>query len=59
MRLTRGHVLAVYPSARHPSPKVRPLFDLSSDCYLRLTADGGKMLRKEIALTNARPTSPM
>jgi hypothetical protein len=31
----------------------------SSDYYLRLTADGGKMLRGEIALTNTRPTSPM
>ena len=31
----------------------------SSDYYLRLTADGGKMLRKEIALTSTRPTSPM
>jgi hypothetical protein len=31
----------------------------SSDYYLRLTADGGKMLRKQIALTATRPTSPM
>ncbi|HEX3776140.1 MAG TPA: glycoside hydrolase family 71/99-like protein [Polyangiaceae bacterium] len=31
----------------------------SSDYYLRLTADGGKMLRKQIALTDTRPTSPM
>ena len=32
---------------------------VSSDYYLRLTADGGKMLRKQIALTATRPTSPM
>ena len=31
----------------------------SSDYYLRLTADGGKMLRGDIALTSTRPTSPM
>jgi hypothetical protein len=31
----------------------------SSDYYLRLTADGGKMLRKQIPLTATRPTSPM
>jgi hypothetical protein len=31
----------------------------SSDYYLRLTGDGGKMLRKQIPLTSARPTSPM
>jgi hypothetical protein len=31
----------------------------SSDYYLRLTADGGKMLRKQIALSATRPTSPM
>jgi len=29
----------------------------SSDYYLRLTADGGKMLRKQIPLTDTRPTS--
>jgi hypothetical protein len=31
----------------------------SPDYYLRLTADGGKMLRKQIPLTATRPTSPM
>jgi hypothetical protein len=30
----------------------------SSDYYLRLTADGGRMLKKQIALTATRPTSP-
>jgi hypothetical protein len=30
----------------------------SSDYYLRLTGDGGRMLKKEIALTPVRPTSP-
>lgn len=30
----------------------------SADYYMRLTGDGGKMLKKEIALTPARPTSP-
>ncbi|GAB6901800.1 hypothetical protein [Kineosporia succinea] len=31
----------------------------SSDYYLRLTNDGGRMLKGEIALTAKRPTSPM
>jgi hypothetical protein len=31
----------------------------SSDYYLRLTADGGKMLKKQIALTAIRPTQPV
>ncbi len=31
----------------------------SSDYYLRLTGDGGKMLKGQIALTATRPTSPM
>jgi hypothetical protein len=30
----------------------------SSDYYLRLTADGGGMLKQQIALTPTRPTSP-
>jgi hypothetical protein len=30
----------------------------STDYYLRLTADGGKMLKGQIALTSTRPTSP-
>jgi hypothetical protein len=30
----------------------------SADYYLRLTNDGGRMLKKQIALTNVRPTSP-
>ncbi|MDT7727446.1 MAG: hypothetical protein QOI21_4022 [Actinomycetota bacterium] len=30
----------------------------SSDYYLRLTRDGGRMLKKQIALTATRPTSP-
>jgi len=30
----------------------------SSDYYLRLTGDGGKMLKGQIALTNVRPTPP-
>ena len=30
----------------------------SSDYYLRLTADGGRMLKQQIALTPTRPTSP-
>ena len=30
----------------------------SADYYLRLTADGGKMLKGQIALTSTRPTSP-
>jgi hypothetical protein len=30
----------------------------SSDYYLRLTGDGGRMLRGQIALTATRPTSP-
>jgi hypothetical protein len=29
---------------------------VSSDYYLRLTGDGGKMLKKQIALTATRPT---
>ncbi|MFE2431679.1 xylosidase [Streptomyces sp. NPDC059373] len=31
----------------------------SSDYYLRLTGDGGKMLKGQIALTATRPTSPV
>jgi hypothetical protein len=31
----------------------------SSDYYLRITSDGGKMLKKQIALTSVRPTQPM
>jgi hypothetical protein len=31
----------------------------SSDYYLRLTADGGRMLKKQLALTATRPTAPM
>jgi F5/8 type C domain len=31
----------------------------SSDYYLRLTADGGKMLKGQIALTATRPTPPV
>jgi hypothetical protein len=31
----------------------------SSDYYLRLTADGGRMLKKQLALTPTRPTVPM
>jgi len=31
----------------------------SSDYYLRLTGDGGKMFKGQIALTAVRPTSPM
>ena len=31
----------------------------SSDYYLRLTADGGKMLKGQIALTVTRPTQPV
>ena len=31
----------------------------SSDYYLRLTADGGKMLKKQLALTATRPTQPV
>jgi hypothetical protein len=31
----------------------------SSDYYLRLTADGGRMLKKQIALTATRPTPPV
>jgi hypothetical protein len=31
----------------------------SSDYYLRLTGDGGKMLKQQIPLTATRPTSPM
>ncbi len=31
----------------------------SSDYYLRLTGDGGKMLKQHIPLTATRPTSPM
>jgi hypothetical protein len=31
----------------------------SSDYYLRLTADGGKMLKGQIALTATRPTQPI
>ena len=30
----------------------------SSDYYLRLTADGGRMLKRQIALTPTRPTNP-
>jgi len=30
----------------------------SSDYYLRLTADGGRMLKHQIALTATRPTTP-
>jgi hypothetical protein len=30
----------------------------TSDYYLRLTADGGRMLKKQIALTSNRPTPP-
>jgi hypothetical protein len=31
----------------------------SSDYYLRLTGDGGKMLKGQIALTSVRPTQPV
>jgi hypothetical protein len=31
----------------------------SSDYYLRLTGDGGRMLKREIALTATRPTRPV
>jgi hypothetical protein len=31
----------------------------SSDYYLRLTADGGRMLKKQIGLTATRPTRPV
>ncbi|MFI1002482.1 xylosidase [Streptomyces galbus] len=31
----------------------------SSDYYLRLTADGGRMLKRSIALTATRPTEPV
>jgi hypothetical protein len=31
----------------------------SSDYYLRLTNDGGRMLKKQIALTATRPTQPV
>jgi hypothetical protein len=31
----------------------------SSDYYLRLTADGGRMLKGQLALTPTRPTSPV
>jgi hypothetical protein len=31
----------------------------SADYYLRLTADGGRMLKKQIALTPVRPTAPV
>ncbi|MFK4120298.1 xylosidase [Streptomyces longwoodensis] len=31
----------------------------SSDYYLRLTGDGGRMLKRQIALTATRPTPPM
>ena len=31
----------------------------SSDYYLRLTADGGRMLKGQIALTATRPTQPV
>jgi chitodextrinase len=31
----------------------------SSDYYLRLTADGGRMLKGQLALTPVRPTQPM
>lgn len=31
----------------------------SSDYYLRLTADGGRMLKGQLALTATRPTSPV
>jgi hypothetical protein len=31
----------------------------SSDYYLRLTGDGGRMLKGQIALTNIRPTQPV
>ncbi|WP_312334480.1 hypothetical protein [Sphingobacterium sp.] len=30
----------------------------SSDYYLRITMDGGKMLKGQIAITSNRPTSP-
>ncbi|HWG24282.1 MAG TPA: lectin, partial [Actinospica sp.] len=30
----------------------------SADYYMRLTGDGGKMLKGQIALTSTRPTSP-
>jgi hypothetical protein len=31
----------------------------SADYYLRLTADGGRMLKQQLALTPTRPTQPM
>ncbi|MYX20837.1 xylosidase, partial [Streptomyces sp. SID8380] len=31
----------------------------SSDYYLRLTGDGGKLLRGQIPLTETRPTRPV
>jgi len=30
----------------------------TSDYYLRITSDGGKMLRKEMPLTIVKPTEP-
>ena len=41
---------------------IRPLDEdgtaCSADYYLRITGDGGKMLKGQIALTSVRPTSP-
>ncbi len=57
------------PRPRPPRPACRPDSGLltldedgtacSSDYYLRLTADGGKMLKGQIALTATRPTAPV
>jgi hypothetical protein len=53
-------------SSMEPANAGRAMFTLdqdgtrcSSDYYLRLTADGGKMLKGEIPLTSVRPTPPV
>ena len=61
---TSASVPPVIPPSQQGAPQNPPLFPaldedgtaVSTDYYLRLTADGGKMLRKQIALTATRPT---
>ncbi|HTJ35349.1 MAG TPA: glycoside hydrolase family 71/99-like protein [Dactylosporangium sp.] len=51
-------------ASQQPTNFGRPALDAdgvacSSDYYLRITADGGKMFKKQTALTATRPTQPM
>ena len=49
---------AMVPPAPACSPWTRTAPPAPPDYYLRLTADGGRMLKGQIALTATRPTRP-